>query len=164
MNIFLLDHDPHISIQYHMDAHVRKMAIEYVQILCTVLREKFPDHHDIDTLYKSTHVNHPCVKWAMENWDHYEWLQWYARYIHTEYVYRFRKYHASRKILLKCEDIYLFYDKMVLHNPLEYPQCMPDQYKRDDPVDAYRAYYIGEKQHLAKWTNRPIPEWFEVNA
>jgi len=29
-------------------------------------------------------------------------------------------------------------------------------------VAAYRAYYIGEKQHLAKWTGRPIPEWFEV--
>lgn len=40
--------------------------------------------------------------------------------------------------------------------------AMPDQYKREDPIEAYRAFYIGEKAYFAKW--RPpstIPYWFQ---
>lgn len=36
---------------------------------------------------------------------------------------------------------------------------MPLQYKNMDTVEAYRAYYIGEKQHILKYTKRDMPEW-----
>jgi hypothetical protein len=36
---------------------------------------------------------------------------------------------------------------------------MPDQYKRANTVDAYRAYYIGAKSHLLAYTNRERPNW-----
>jgi len=39
---------------------------------------------------------------------------------------------------------------------------MPDQYKSQDAVEAYRNYYLGEKAGFAKWTNREIPEWFTL--
>lgn len=39
------------------------------------------------------------------------------------------------------------------------PTCMPDEYKDDDPVLAYRQYYIGEKSALLSWNNRDVPEF-----
>jgi hypothetical protein len=44
------------------------------------------------------------------------------------------------------------------------PQAMPDQYKiSGNPVDAYRGYYVGDKYKFAKWKNREIPYWFDLN-
>ena len=45
----------------------------------------------------------------------------------------------------------------------EFIQCMPDIYKSNNPIQGYRNYYIGEKQHIATWKNRPIPNWFTRN-
>ena len=162
MNIFILDYDPRKSIQYHMDAHVRKMAIEYVQILSTALRTGLPDSPDLENLYKSTHIHHPCVKWATESWANWRWLVIYAGLLHDEYFFRFGKQHASRKVLNWCYCIYANTMEGWGDDATKFPQAMPNQYKTKSTVAAYRAYYIGEKQHLAKWTGRPIPEWFEV--
>jgi len=38
---------------------------------------------------------------------------------------------------------------------------MPAEYRRDDAVEAYRAYYRGAKAHLARWTRRSAPDWWE---
>jgi hypothetical protein len=41
-------------------------------------------------------------------------------------------------------------------------QAMPDEYKNDDPVKAYRDYCTHEK-HYAKWEKgRAKPEWWAV--
>ena len=45
-----------------------------------------------------------------------------------------------------------------------FAQAMPDYCKSEDIVQAYRKYYIMEKQHLAKWSKREIPEWWTNNA
>jgi hypothetical protein len=43
----------------------------------------------------------------------------------------------------------------------EFALAMPDEYKVDgDVVKSYRNYYIGSKQHIAKWTGREAPEWY----
>ena len=36
---------------------------------------------------------------------------------------------------------------------------MPDEYKMDDAVMAYRNYYNNAKSHLLKYTDREIPDW-----
>lgn len=39
-------------------------------------------------------------------------------------------------------------------------------YLSEDPehtVSAYRAYYLGEKAHLAKWTKREVPLWWVLS-
>jgi hypothetical protein len=38
---------------------------------------------------------------------------------------------------------------------------MPEYCKREDPVEAYRYYYINEKKSFAKWTNRDMPWWYQ---
>ena len=41
-----------------------------------------------------------------------------------------------------------------------FAQAMPDKYKNDDAVQAYKDYYNGEKAYMAEWKNNLIPEWF----
>jgi hypothetical protein len=40
-----------------------------------------------------------------------------------------------------------------------FAQAMPDEYKHDDAVVAYRAYYINEKANLLRYTKRERPSW-----
>ena len=41
------------------------------------------------------------------------------------------------------------------------PQCMPDIYKQECSVDAYRAYYMGEKANFATWKSPSVmPSWW----
>ena len=40
------------------------------------------------------------------------------------------------------------------------PQCMPDEYKDDDTVIAYRNFYNGSKSKFAKWQYSITPHWF----
>jgi hypothetical protein len=39
-------------------------------------------------------------------------------------------------------------------------QAMPEQYKNENAVVAYRSYYINEKAAFAKWKATEVPEWF----
>ena len=79
-----------------------------------------------------------------------------------EYSYRYGKIHLT-------------YSK--LHNVLATPPqnipdkeftqptpAMPDDVKDNDSINAYRNYYNKYKQHLAKWTNREVPEWIKMNV
>jgi hypothetical protein len=42
----------------------------------------------------------------------------------------------------------------------EFVQAMPDQYKKEDVVGAYRNYYKGEKASIAKWKDGCMPYWW----
>jgi hypothetical protein len=43
-----------------------------------------------------------------------------------------------------------------------FAQAMPDQYKDENAVIAYRKYYINEKVRFAKWQYSEEPEWFRL--
>ena len=47
--------------------------------------------------------------------------------------------------------------KKEFENP---PQCMPDKYKTADTIEAYRAYYKGEKATFATWKFTKQPDWW----
>ena len=153
MNIFVLDRDLARCARYHCDAHVSKMILESVQILCTALNKK-----GFVTPYRSTHTAHPCVLWAGESFDNFQWLGELARHLNREYRYRYKRDqdHASIAVL---DDI------STHHFPAlgltEFVQAMPDQYKMPgDAVAAYRQFYLGEKAAFAKWTARRQPPWW----
>ena len=38
---------------------------------------------------------------------------------------------------------------------------VPEQYKNNDVVEAYRSYYLGEKKDFATWKSE-TPYWFMV--
>jgi hypothetical protein len=39
-------------------------------------------------------------------------------------------------------------------------QAMPEQYKNENAVVAYREYYLNEKARFAKWAYSETPDWF----
>ena len=41
-----------------------------------------------------------------------------------------------------------------------FAQAMPDQYKNNNVMQAYRDYYNGEKAYFARWKSQIIPPWF----
>ena len=153
MNIFILDEDPVVAAQMACDSHVVKMTLESAQLLSAILPEFMAP-------YKRTHYNHPCTKWARQTLGNYQWLCAHAKALAKEYTYRYDRRH-------KCEDI-IDYCTSKQHlaglthlNVTPFAQAMPDQYKREDAVLAYRLYYIFEKPGFARWRNgRPAPDWW----
>ena len=153
MNIFILDTDIKKCAQYHCDQHVVKMILESVQLLCTALNKK-----GMVTPYKSTHINHPCVLWVEESYDNFMWLRDLTIELNREYKYRYDKFDDHKSMLTLAKIIEYSFPAIGL---TPFPQAMPDIYKvKDDPVLAYRQFYLGDKAKFAKWTKRDIPEWF----
>lgn len=150
MNIFILDYNPHINVTYYMNKHVTKMCLEYAQILSTVCRL-----NGIEQGYRITHVNHPCCIWARESIDNWIYLQDLLYYLGEEHYYRFNTWHSSVNIGTE-----LSVPHLDLKGLTKFALAMPDKYKNEDTVAAYRSYFLGEKQHLARWTNRNKPYWW----
>lgn len=158
MQVFILDNDVGKNCGYYMDKHVVKIPVEIAQILSTTLRVK---GYNSDGIYKSTHIHHPWVKWCCESWDNFDWLLKMGSILCGEYKTRYNKDHKSFLVIWECYRITIsIFPTMSALNHTPFPLCMPDQYKTDDVVQSYRNYYIAEKSHIAKWKNRPIPEWF----
>jgi len=154
MNIFVLDTCPTIAAQMQVDKHVVKMPLECAQMLSTVHRQYGSD--DVQ-LYKSTHKHHPCTLWAATSRANYAWLFDHFRALNDEYKYRYGNTHLS---WLKLRDVLAEPPaQMRDDDPTPFAQAMPDEYKHDDAVVAYRAYYINEKANLITYTKRDQPTW-----
>ena len=159
MNIFILDNNPRLAAMQHCDKHVVKMILETAQMLSTVRSTMGLDHP-----YKPTHKNHPCTVWASQTQENYVWLWHLGYWLSQEYTHRYGKIHKSSQLLydgkLDPPDADLFG-----HQGLTpFAQAMPDCYKSDNPVDAYRSYYLGEKRHILSYTRREQPTWVEHNG
>jgi hypothetical protein len=154
MNIFVLDTCPTIAAQMQCDKHVVKMPLECAQMLSTVHRHYGSD--DVQ-LYKPTHKHHPCTLWAATSRANYAWLFDHFRALNDEYFHRYYKNHLSwtklRDVLAEPPA------QMRDDDPTPFAQAMPDEYKHDDAVVAYRAYYINEKANLLTYTKRDQPTW-----
>jgi hypothetical protein len=155
MNIFKLDTTPLLCAQTHCDKHVSKMILESAQMLCTSLWT-----NGQSAPYKSVHAKHPCTLWAGESLDNWLWLKELAIYLNEEFCWRYGRSACHKSIDVINE----LCPPLIKSKGLQqHPQCMPDEYKvTNDPISAYRKYYIGEKNGFAKWTKREVPEWFQV--
>lgn len=179
MNIFYLDADPTTCARFHVDKHVVKMILEYVQLLSTAHRVldgvqgikvsesgrklkswTLPDDRE-EVLYSATHVNHPSAIWARESNSNYAWLVKLYRACLREYTYRYNKEHKSGELepFLACYPDNI--PKGIFTSPA---LAMPDQYKHEDAIIAYRNYYIGEKSDLFSWKGREVPYWIPKNT
>ena len=161
MNIFFIDRCPFKSAEELCDKHVVKMVLETAQMCSTAIHEWcFPDEDITNRIYKPAYKNHPMTVWVRENDANMSWALLHGLHIGAEYKYRYGKDHKSTTILKNIAD-FMFHDDFDedyrLHTTP--PQCMPDEHKRLDYVDAYRAYYKSDKAHILNWTNRPQPDW-----
>lgn len=159
MNIFYFDSCPIKSAQAQPDKMLVKMPLETAQMLCTAHRELDGDEYaDEVGLYKVAYKNHPCTIWARETHSNYRWLLKHFLALGSEYTFRYGKKHKS------VEKLYRGLDQLPGNIPLNamtpIAQAMPDQYKNEDPVKAYRDYCINEKTY-AKWDKgRDKPTWW----
>ena len=158
MNIFVLDTNPIIAAEMHCDKHIPKMVLELAQMLTTA-------HHAHgvakEGMYKQAHLNHPCTKWVRETAANYLWAYRHFHALASEYRIRFGKYHKSWaehgvRLMRPPEPLLQKGGELT-----EFAQAMPDEYKCDDAVTAYRAYYINDKEYFAKWEKgRDEPDWW----
>lgn len=159
MNIFAIDDSPEISAQNLHDRHIVKMILESCQLLSTV--QRLSGNTD-PCLYKITHQHHPCVKWLLESVENYQWL--YRHYIAlcTEYTYRYFKTHRCVGLINALKEP----PNNLPNIPrTSFKQAMPDEYKTDDSIQAYRLYYLGHKIQNNFWTNRTkddLLEWLSI--
>jgi len=159
MNIFFLDKDPQFAAQSLCDKHVPKMLLESAQMLSTaIIRQQMdfnPDH-----LYKWAYPFHPMTKWVGFSSSNFIWALENAVFISQEYIKRFGKVHKSSRIINNIYD-HQYIDDIPKGDFKEPPQCMPDEYKDNDYVTAYRKYYQGAKSYFAKWEKgRKQPNWW----
>jgi len=161
VNIFYVSSNEQECAQALDDKRLNKMIVETAQIISTTLRE---EGHLTESeslyLYKSTHKNHPCVKWASDYPYNIFWLiELLGEYL-IEYYYRFDKIH-------KTSIIYLVVPKRICGLYNKPPILVQDKIRgidcyNEDIIVAYRNYLNAKwatDKTEPKWTNREKPEW-----
>lgn len=181
MNIFATNIDPYVAGAEHLDKHVVKMPIEYSQLLATAHRvlDGIPSEFEhprkglIDYPYAlqeeqgstpilplASHQNHPSAIWARECSANYEWLYNLYLAVGAEYTYRYGREHASMRHAKRLQ----YFPENIRHSKEMTPftMAMPDEYKCDDPIIAYRKYIsFGKRDDLHVWSHRETPFWFQ---
>ena len=163
MNIFFLHFDPRIAATHHCDKHVVKMILESAQLL-------YSAHWATDgsrlpaSAYRKTHTKHPCSIWVRESGANYRWLCELGLALCDEYTFRYGKVHKTRAHL-----------RWLAENPPVVPeigvttirQAMPEQYKRTNPVEAYRTYYRENKlilRGIVRYSKRQPPSYLVLSS
>lgn len=145
-----------------MDVHVVKMVLESAQLLSTCFLH-FDIVGDKSKVYKPTHLNHPCSVWLRESFSNVVWLYQLLKELLYEYTYRFGRIHACSRLVPYFSRCLTKLSKQQLDTGLSpFAQAMPDEYRNECPVVAYRTYYLEKKVYMkrAGWNkNRPAPEW-----
>lgn len=168
VNIFWLDEDPVLAAQHQHDKHVVKMVVETAQLLSTALRVLLgPDATSM--LYRSTHRHHPCALWTASSRDNMQWLLQHGHALLGEYTYRYNKVHKTSTIMQVAASLIHTVPADVWTGELTSPpQCMPDEHRTTNVVDAYRDYYFACKMtpgnKPAKWTRRGTPFWIQMRV
>lgn len=158
MNLFILSLLHAECAEAMIDKHVHKILLEAVQMLCTAVRVLSASPPE--GIYRLAHKNHPVSIWCRTSRENFIWTLDLVDALHEEW--RFRQGHT------KTHKSYIIAQLLREHIPETFPesgltpfaQAMPDQYKNADPVEAYRAYYRGDKAKIATWKKRARPDWF----
>lgn len=167
MNIFVLDENPVKSAQAMDCVRVPKMVTESAQMMASALRrwgatdEQMPLTKS-GSPYKGGYHHHPCTIFAGDTRANFKWLAHHAEALLDEYYHRFGKVHACHNPIYQMSSM----SKMIPEGDLmPFAQAMPDEYKDDDAVKAYRAYYHS-KMHSAggvHYRHTSPPDWWMYN-
>ena len=170
MNIFVLGPTPESSARAHCDQHLHKMILESAQIVSTALRLRGWNR---EWLYKSTHISHPCVRWAASSNHNILYVIELA-----DELRRIREEldcppHASSEVIKYAQD-YLAGEVPFASSYLatDFALAMPLHIRaRSDigPVEKYQAYYREKNKNWTAldnkpmtWKNRPVPEFMNI--
>lgn len=157
MNIFVVQNDPVEAARDLCDQHIVKMPLETAQLLCNVRHLQ-----GLDAPYAPFNPKHPAAQWTAESRENYRWLLRHGSALCEEFTRRYQRRHRAENVIDFCADRAedLHFDRQ---NATEFVQCMPEIYRiPHQAVEAYRAYYRGEKSRFARWKYSPIPDWFKI--
>lgn len=158
MNIFVLHKDPAIAAQMACDQHVVKMPTETAQMLSIIWQDQ--PVRPVGAYPPTTmHVKHPCTLWIGASTGNYAWAVAHGLALCDEHARRWpaNRPHGARRTLLALQSP----PDSVPVGPLgPFAQVMPDEYKRPDAIDAYRAFYLGDKVRFARWRKSSPPYWW----
>lgn len=162
MNIWVLNILASTAAHDLCDAHIVQAPDECSAMLSTVWQSYV--RHPPRTPYNwpknkpfmppSLDLEHPLIRWLLQNKQNYKWFSTYAYHACIEYENRFIKrplYMATVEIL----------DKAPFAMPdgelQPFVQQVPKKYMHSNAVEAYRAYYAN--LHYATWRHTAEPEW-----
>jgi hypothetical protein len=111
--------------------------------------------------FRPCHIHHPCAKWVRESLDNYLFLAKLAVALATEFKFRYPKKGAHA---CECHAHWLLhnYPEFMMDGGLTpFVQAMDEQYKRKDPIEGYRNYYLTSKKDrgLLTYKSRDPPSW-----
>lgn len=172
MNIFALYPSPQESARAHCDAHLHKMILESAQIISSAF---YLRSWQRPWMYKPTHLNHPCVKWAAECNHNIVWTLDLARELEDIRQELGHPYHASTEVIKYAHD-FLQDELPYVRADLAYPRicAMPVHIKMRSDIsteEKYQAYYRWKNQQWTvldkrpmTWKNRPVPSFMLPSA
>jgi hypothetical protein len=157
------------------------MILEYAQLLSTahrmldgteyidsssgrkIKRWKLENESLETLLFKASHINHPSAIWCRKNDHNYMWLAELLEQTCQEYTYRYAKVHSVERSGLMQTLKNNFPKNIATGDFTEPTPAMPDYCKvAGDSIESYHNYYIHEKQRMAVWKNRNVPEWYTI--
>lgn len=149
MNIMLTSESTMDSALFLDDKRANKMIVESLQIICTVLHLL---EVDCDLLYKKTHENHPCVRWALESYENLTLLiDLFNKYCFNYYL-RTGKIHACKtryNAIFNSDILYRALKKYKNIDRTDIVNCTSFKFIKDTYL-AYQLYLI------EKWVSDSI--------
>lgn len=126
--------------------------------------DKYLEYKNRAGIYFETHSNHPSCLWVKESFANFKWLLRLGLQLCKQFEIRYRKIHMTKSVLKNIVEllpiIKASYDK---HHPTKMLLAIPEDCKLDDPVKAYRKYYILYKKDIAKYEKGvESPKWYKV--
>ena len=158
MNIFAIEGDTETgqidwvkSAQSQDNLRVVKMILESCQILSTVLNEQ-----GLNAPYRSFNPKHPSCLWAAESAANFLHLVLHCEAMICEYSERFGKTHKCAAVLGKIVGLFDT-DNFPTSDPTPLRLAMPDEFRSDNPVVAYRKFYASKPR--LRYPVDKIPSW-----
>ena len=182
MNIFFLSLNPEICAKLYCDQHVNKILLEIVQMLYTAWHHLGPEGWNsiapfnlkkTQRGYRKAHSNHPMTMWVRSSRTNYMFTTRLGMELAMEFYRRYHHVHACTKHVLWLyhnvpqkfefvESPKAYYSSDCGLGLSRIPECMPEQYHTKDIVDAYSAFYRGEKLRFARWKAQAGPHHAQI--
>lgn len=149
------------------DQHVVKIQLEICQMLYTAwyfsgkeafVHENAPFTKDGKRRgYRPAHAKHPMTMWVGSSLENYVYACRIGIALTEEYTKRYKKIHTCAEHLTwlmnhppphfeerRSETAYYSVEGI--------PECMPEEYRCPNVVDAYQMYYMMDKMRFARYT------------
>ena len=166
MNIFKTFDCPFKCARVLDDKRVVKMVVESAQILSTTMH--ISNSTTLIPPYKTTHINHPCVKWAAESRQNFVWLLHHFIGLCNQYTSRYEKIHKCMDylpIFSEYSTIHIFPKEEITPHfnctqfkdieniNLAYKECLLDKWANDKREPKWHKLRKDVDQRIALFTN-----------